>query len=204
MRSQTWILLPWSRRDEFMNELAEDSLSFGICVHTRLGPLEIEVLSDLVRSRLDQLEAREMCRPQTLQCPYCWMDYVLDAIDLGERGFAVLITRWVNLGAGLDPADAKWQSHITVRMARGVHHPHTQGDIRTAFEGQAELPVEELTAINKPKLFSRRQNRRVCRGSDGLVWKWDRGKQWYLAPSGPPETSFWEFLMCSLAEDGFL
>jgi len=121
------------------------------------------------------------------------MDYVLDAIDLGERGFAVLVTRWVNLGAGLDSADAKWQSHITVRMARDVHHPHAQGDIRTAFEGQAELSVEELTADNKLKLFLRRQTRLVCRGSDGLVWKWDQGKRWYLAPSGPPKRSFWKF-----------
>jgi hypothetical protein len=120
------------------------------------------------------------------------MDYVLDAIDLGERGFAVLVTKWVNLGAGLDSADAKWQSHITVRMARDVHHPHAQGDIRTAFEGQAELSVEELTADNKLKLFLRRQTRLICRGSDGLVWKWDQGKRWYLAPSGPPKRSFWK------------
>ena len=27
------------------------------------------------------------------------MDYVLDAIDMGERGFAVLLTKWLNLGA---------------------------------------------------------------------------------------------------------
>lgn len=192
MRSQAWILLPWSRRDEFIDELAENSLSFDICVHTRLGPLKKNLVSDLVRSRLDQLEAREKCRTQTLQCPYCWMDYVLDAIDLGERGFAVLVTKWVNLGAGLDSADAKWQSHITVRMARDVHHPHAQGDIRTAFEGQAELSVEELTADNKLKLFLRRQTRLICRGSDGLVWKWDQGKRWYLAPSGPPKRSFWK------------
>jgi len=125
------------------------------------------------------------------------MDYVLDAIDFGERGFAVLATRWINLGAGLDSADAKWQSHITVRMVRDVHYPHPLGDIRAGFEGQAELSVEELTAENELKLFSIRQNRLVCRGFDGLIWKWDQGKRWYLAPSGPPERSFWEFLMDS-------
>ncbi len=195
MRSQTWILLPWSRRDEFIDELAENSLSNDICVHTGLGPLNKNLVSDLVRSRLDQLEAREKCRTQTLQCPYCWMDYVLDAIDFGERGFAVLVTRWINLGAGLDSADAKWKSHITVRMARDVHHPHHPGDIRTCFEDQAEVSVEEVTADNKLKLFSRRQTQLVYRGSDGLVWKWDQDKRWYLAPSGPPQTSFWNFLM---------
>jgi hypothetical protein len=197
MRSQTWILLPWSRRDEFLDELANKCLSNDICVHTRLGPLKKNVVSDLVRSRLDQLVAREKCRTQTLQCPYCWMDYVLDAIDFGERGFAILLTRWINLGAGLDSADPKWKSHITVRMARGIHHPHHPGDIRTGFEDQAEVSVEELTADNRLKLFSRRQNKLVCRGSDGLVWKWDRNKRWYLAPSGPPHMSFWDFVMSS-------
>jgi hypothetical protein len=198
MRSQAWILLPWSRRDEFIDKLAVNGLLFGICVHTRLGPLKVNVVSDLVRSRLDQLETREKCRIQTLQCPYCWTDYIVDAIDFGERGFAVFITRWVNLGGGLDYADAKWQNHITVLgMARGVHRPHVRGEIRTSFEGQAKLSVEELTTDNEAKLFSRRKNQLVCQGSDGFVWKWDKENTWYLAPSGPPERSFRQFLMGS-------
>lgn len=70
------------------------------------------LVSDLVRSRLDQLEAREMCCTHILIYPYCWVNYALDAIDFGEQGFAVIVTRWVNLGAGLDSEDAKWKSHI--------------------------------------------------------------------------------------------
>jgi hypothetical protein len=194
MRSQTWILLPWSRRDAFIHELAKNSISNDIFMHTRLGPLDENLVLDLVKSRLDQLVAREKCRIQTLQCPYCWMDYTLDAIDFGERGFAVLITRWINLGAGLDSADPKWQSHITMRMARGIHHPHHPGDIRTGFEDHAKVSVEEITTDNRLKLFSKRQTRLVCRGSDGLVWRWDRGERWYLAPSGPPQMSFWAIL----------
>lgn len=123
------------------------------------------------------------------------MDYELDAIDFGERGFALLVTRWANLGAGLDSADPKWKSHITMRNARDTHRPHQPGVIRTGLEDQAELSVEELTADNKLKLFSRRQTRLNYQGPDGLVWKWDQNKRWYLAPSGPPQMSFWEFLM---------
>jgi hypothetical protein len=196
MRSQTWILLPWSRRDAFIDELAEKYFSSGMCVHTR-GTLKRGLVLNLVKSRLDQLESREKCYTQIMQCPYCWMDYVLGIIDFGERGFAVLITRWSNLGAGLDSTDVKWQSHITVPMVRGVRHSHRLGDIRTDFESQAVVSVEELTADNKLKLFSRRQTRLVCQGSDGLVWKWDRDKRWYLAPSGPPQMSFRNFLTSS-------
>lgn len=187
MRSQTWILLPWSRRDDFIDDLATNGLSNDICVHTRLGPLDPNLVPDMVGSILDQLEVGEECRTQTLKCPCCWVNYVLDAIDFGERGFVVLVTRWVNLGAGLNPADTKWQSHITTRTGKGAHHPHYPGDIRTSFEDQAEMSVEELTADNRLKMFSRRENRLICRESDGLVWKWDRYMTWYLAPSGPPQ-----------------
>ena len=44
------------------------------------------------------------------------MDYVPNAIDFVERGFAVLAIKWINLGAGLDSVEAKWQSHIVVRI----------------------------------------------------------------------------------------
>lgn len=71
MRFQTWTLLPWSRRHKFIDELAKSSLSNQLCVHTRLGPLDRSLVSDLVRSVLEQLKAREKCRTQTLQCPYC-------------------------------------------------------------------------------------------------------------------------------------
>lgn len=120
---------------------------------------------------------------------------MLDTIDFRERGLAVLLMRWTNLGASIDSADAKWKSHITISVARSVHHPHHPGDIRTGFEDQAEVSMEELTTDNKLKLLSRRQNRLVYRGSDGLVWKWDQDKWWYLAPSGPPQTCFWNPLI---------
>ena len=63
------------------------------------------------------------------------MDSVLGAIDVGVRGFAILLTRWVNLGVGLGSIDATWQSHITVFLARDFHRPHNIGDIRAEFEG---------------------------------------------------------------------
>ncbi|KAF7879589.1 hypothetical protein EAF04_000784 [Stromatinia cepivora] len=194
MRSQTWILLPQSQHDEFIDKLAKDSFSTELCIHARLGPRKENLVSNLVRSRLDKRETREKCRTQTLQCSYCWMDFVLDVKDFGERGLAVVITRWVNLGAGLDSEDTKWKSHITTRMDIGVHHPHHPGDIRKAFEDQERLSLEEFTTDIQLQLFSRRKDRLIYRGSDGLVWKWDQYKRWYLAPSGPPEMSFWEFL----------
>jgi len=194
MRSQTWVLLPWSHRDDFIEELAHEYWSFNICIHTR-GRLKDSPVMDLVKSGLDILEDHGRRHAQILTCPCCWMDYVLDARDFGERGFAVLVTRWMNLGAGLDSADAKWKSLIIGRNPVDVRDIRRDpGDIRTGFEDQAGLSVEALTADNERKLFSRRQFRRISRGRDGCVWKWDRGWRWYLAPSGPAEKSFWQCL----------
>jgi hypothetical protein len=113
----------------------------------QLRPLNENLLSDLMISRLN------------LQCPYGWMDYALGVIEFGVwiARVCVLVARWINLGAGQDSADVKWKSYITVHIARGIHHLHHPKDVRTGFEDQAEVSVEEVTVDNKPKLFSRRQ-----------------------------------------------
>ncbi|EDO04917.1 predicted protein [Sclerotinia sclerotiorum 1980 UF-70] len=94
-------------------------------------------VSNLVRSRLDPRTApwaRGKRLEQTLQCSYCYMDFVFGVLDFGERGLAVVVTKWVNLGAGLDIEDAKWKSHLINHADRPVHHLQHSGDIRKAFE----------------------------------------------------------------------
>jgi hypothetical protein len=105
------------------------------------------------------------------------MDYIIDTRDFGDRAFALIVTKWVNLGAGLDPRDGKWQSHLQSALTHRVVDPlHLLGEIRGGFEGQAELSVEELTADNERKLFLIRKTRRVYRRKDGCVWRWNFGK----------------------------
>lgn len=84
----------------------------------------------------------------------------------------------INMGAGLDSVDAKWKSHITIHMAKNIHHQHHLKDIWTGFEEHAEVSIEEFITDNELKLFSRRQTRQIHRGSDGHVWKWDQPKWW--------------------------
>ena len=167
MRSQQLILLPRDRSDEFFTKDAVHH----ICNHI-WKRIPDDSLAELVRSRLEELEAQGKCCTQTLQCRKCYMDFTIDAIDFAERGIAVLVTRWINLGAGLHPEDAKWQSHLHISMPKGVvHQPHPLGRIRASFERQEGKSMEELTADNLRNLFSRREHRLVTRGSDELVWK---------------------------------
>lgn len=84
------------------------------------------------------------------------MDYKLDAEEFRERGFAIIVTAWVNLGAGLDRADVKWDSHMALPAAGRVNNLHHQGEIQINFEEHVKLRVDELIADNKLRLFSKR------------------------------------------------
>ncbi|TGO48265.1 hypothetical protein BOTNAR_0484g00020 [Botryotinia narcissicola] len=57
--------------------------------------------------------------------------------------------RWINLGAGLDPKDHKWQSHIS---RKGLFRTHPVVSIKEAFEDQEGLALEEFTSGNEKLL----------------------------------------------------
>ncbi|OBT64332.1 hypothetical protein VE03_06748 [Pseudogymnoascus sp. 23342-1-I1] len=145
MRFQTWTLVPWSRSDTFIEELPKDHHVLGrnmynICAHDRRAQHgDGDTIIDLMISRVGQLEAGENCQTRTFQCPYCYVDHAVDAKDFGERGFAIITTKWVNFGAGLESPDLKWESHADryvdrVKVDRTAGHPER---IRTDFENQA-------------------------------------------------------------------
>ena len=181
MRSQQWILVPQNRSGEFMTK----SLLHSLCAHIRTGIWRDDKLLNIIRPRLQQLEARGICYTKTEQCQECHMDFVLDGLDFGDSGVALFVTRWVNLGAGRDMADPKWIHHHCHPKRGGVHTTHLLGSIRADFEGQGGNSVEEFTADNILKLFSRREQRLFTRGSDGIVWKLVEGRprsRWHLVP----------------------
>src|SRR5271169_361507 len=70
-------------------------------------------LPGLVKGSLDHLGNKRTCSTcmRTLQCQFCYMGFEIDIRDLGIRGTALVVTRWVNLGAGLTLCDKKWRSH---------------------------------------------------------------------------------------------
>ncbi|KFY89425.1 hypothetical protein V500_05711 [Pseudogymnoascus sp. VKM F-4518 (FW-2643)] len=194
VRFQTWTLVPWNRSDTFIEELAKDCYLYSICAHDRIPGLRDEItLTNLIISRVRQLEAGENCQTRTFQCPYCYMDYMVDAKDLGEREFAVITTKWVNLDAGEESPDAKWRSHEDQYIDRrelDQTADHRRG-IRADFENQAELSLEDLTADNERKLFSKRKRQGVTRAPDGCVWRWSGTTRWYLDPT-KSNPSIWE------------
>jgi hypothetical protein len=197
MRSQYWTLLPWGRRNEFEDVVTKDSLSFerDICLHTRKD-LFHENVPELVKSRLNQLEAGDSCHTRIFKCPYCNIDYSMDARDFGLMGFAIVTTKWINMGSGQHYKDSKWKSHITRSIKPPLQHLE---DVCESFEGAFEVSVDELAAQNELRLFSKRKARPGYQGPDGLIWNWTYclSNWWYLAPSGPPDQALWDMLVTS-------
>ncbi|KAF5873389.1 putative f-box domain protein [Botrytis fragariae] len=146
LRSQIWILVPQSRKDRTNENLGHGGLSTRVCKHSERYSLEFMV-SELVRSTSS--------RTRTAQCHQCWMDLGIRRKHCGDAGTAIIITKWINLGAGLDPNDGKWQSHIG---RKGLRHKQPLVNIQKAFEDQEGLSMEEFTSGNQEKLFSERRN----------------------------------------------
>ncbi|KAF7901609.1 uncharacterized protein EAF01_006908 [Botrytis porri] len=124
LRSQTWDFLPRSQNDATIEDIAYGGISDRVCNHSKRRSLEF-VVSNFVGSNSSLA--------RTVQCHYCWMDFGMRRKHCGVSGTAIIITRWINLGAGLDPNDLS---------------------IREAFEDQEGLSEEEFTSGNYEKLLS--------------------------------------------------
>lgn len=99
------------------------------------------------------------------------MEYAIDAKDFGDRGLAVITTKWVHFGAGLKVPDLKWRSHGDPYIDRrkvGQTADHL-GEIRAGFENKAELSLEDLTADNERMSFSTRKSHSVAPAPDGCI-----------------------------------
>jgi hypothetical protein len=53
-----------------------------------------------------------------IQCEYCLTKFRIDFKQFGERGNAMFVTKWQDLGQGQSPLDRKWQSHVAGREGR--------------------------------------------------------------------------------------
>lgn len=168
MRTQQWVLLPHNRRDDLVTK----RFFRQFCHHIWALGKERENPPTLIKSRLDLLEEQGRCCTSTAQCLECPMDFVMDVVDLGERGIAGCLTRWFNLGAGLHPSDPKWRSHLGKPLPPEVtYEPHPLGSIRSSFENQTAIPFEDFTARNIDNLLSRRERKCITRRADGFIWK---------------------------------
>ncbi|KAG6986568.1 hypothetical protein G7Y79_00077g099600 [Physcia stellaris] len=106
-------------------------------------------------------------RPATsaiLQCRECMLDYQVQLKMLGDEGLALVITKWLDLGAGLTPTDIKWHYFRVDDRRRAI--PATPGAARRRFEGEPGLSQDELSARNAGYLIDKRYMKVMDRWGD--------------------------------------
>jgi hypothetical protein len=140
--------------------------------------------TDLIRCRFGHGAADDDCACMGLhQCPCCPMEYQIDLVDFAEQGTAICATKWLNLGAGLTTRDSNWRGHNPLPDDYAPHNLPL-GSIRSGYESQEGLSVDDLTAENKKRLSSSLCviGRSVYLNTDGFDWKLGGDNIWYIGP----------------------
>ena len=73
------------------------------------------------------------------QCDHCHTEFQIDLKTFAGRGTAIVVTKWMNLGAGQSRSDPKWRYHLE------NHHESTDESTaldRTQLDAVARLDAE--------------------------------------------------------------
>ena len=148
LRIQQWVLISVSEFDKILHAL--DYLK--ICDH--IPKSNLSELSEAIGSASNS--HKEIGLPtrndsELSKCDFCDMDYQIDIKDMDDKERALVITRWVDLGAGLKSLDHGWTARSgQSRPEEGLIR--SAGDIRLRFESQSGLSQNSLTHQNSSLL----------------------------------------------------
>jgi hypothetical protein len=116
VRTQYWLFIP-------ANEAVQvPKYAFNVCFHLRTDTFQsstrpanklISMLSCRIAHLNNKLEQTSCERCSGLsQCDYCPTEFRVDFKSFAGRGNAVIVTKWMNLGAGRVRSDPKWRTHL--------------------------------------------------------------------------------------------
>jgi hypothetical protein len=93
------------------------------------------------------------------------MEYQVNLQDFADKGAAMYLTNWLNLGAGLTDLDPVWQNHLlrSVQRLSKVPLGLPLGSIRSSFEAQEGVSLDYFTKNNAAMLLEKHG----CKS-----WKW--------------------------------
>jgi len=113
MRSQQWIILPADKSDKFTLQTLPIR---NLCRHISGDGSSGNWSQTLIKGNFEHLNGKRtstacLGNASVKQCHHCYMDFQVDIKSFRERGTALILTKWINLDAGLTPLGEKWQSH---------------------------------------------------------------------------------------------
>lgn len=151
LRIQQWA----SVRSTNRNKVLRKTKFVKICEHLSAHSSEI---SRLIQSRLDSHHRKVNCQicPEVLKCQDCNTDFQIEIKDFADQGLALVVTKWLDLGSGLTPMDARWTVHIGSGKAAELGTLGTAGDVRLRFESETGLSQDTLSCQNASYLKSKR------------------------------------------------
>ena len=116
VRIQHWLFIPGNKAVQV------PKYAFKVCHHLRTDDFQsptrpanklISMLSCRIAHLNDKREQTSCERCSGLsRCDYCPTDFRVDFKSFAGRGTAVIVTKWMNLGAGRARSDPKWQTHL--------------------------------------------------------------------------------------------
>lgn len=173
-------------RREDISKMFKSSGSDFMCVCRHIGvfpsalsmlDLRTTGLRDLITSLIAQYSGNGSGKPINWQrCQSCNTSWKLEIRDLGND-ICLVSTRWVDLGPGLTPEDARWRIHHYHGPGMMLNDHDLVGDPRVRFE---EDSIQGSSALTEDELF--RRNISFLRGQayQTRMVRWGPSR-WYLA-----------------------
>ncbi|KAI6712580.1 hypothetical protein JHW43_004898 [Diplocarpon mali] len=189
VRSQEWVLTSEHPTQDFGSR----SITHNVCQHLLTYNAEFQLNDDLtrlMRCRSSHRPADAGCACMGLQqCASCPMEYQIDFVDLERIGTAFCATKWSNLGPGLTTLDSKWRGH-NLSQDEYVLHNLPLGSIRSAYESQEGISLDDFSAENKKRLTSFLPviGNTIHINPYASNWKFAGRGIWYIDTSVEPET----------------
>jgi hypothetical protein len=126
----------------------------SICYHLYAGNAPAV---ELIQSEWDICKSRseKPSDPNIYQCSVCGIDYQIEVVDCDSKGTALIITKWLDLGSGLNPNDPRWKRHsfgYSFRLENDA--TKSDGTLRSQFEQKSAVSLDALTHRNASLLRS--------------------------------------------------
>ncbi|GKZ92702.1 hypothetical protein AnigIFM59636_005440 [Aspergillus niger] len=112
-----------------------------------------------------------------MRCSHCGVEFQIALRDCGGDGKAVVITKWLDLGAGMDIEDPKWKKATFNSMIEPIYERadamSSTGEVRRLFCGTSDQS-SDLTPRNRSYLMARRYRWAMWRYSGSMYYLFHR------------------------------
>ncbi|KAI9931089.1 hypothetical protein MW887_010746 [Aspergillus wentii] len=150
LRIQNWTLVHGSDQD--IGQALETGKHMWICHHITFLHTKMQDYSKASARKRACHEALD-----DLRCRYCKIDFQVDIRNCADEGTAVVVTGWLDVGAGIDMDDAKWQDMVRFYppVPVGVGAVPGSGAVRKLFQ-KTEATPSSVTERNQSLLIGKR------------------------------------------------